>query len=86
MACQLAGAPSTGLDIHIPHNLKEVKKEKADINFPVPWWRESGGRVSNDNRIQAENKYTISQMQVASEKFPQEDPQICLSLGVSVII
>lgn len=29
VACELVGAPSTGLDIHMPHNLKEVGKEKT---------------------------------------------------------
>lgn len=39
-----------------------------------------------ENPVQNENKYVVSQMQVASEKFPEvpnpwEDPQTCYLLG-----
>lgn len=86
MVCQLVRVPSTGLELHAPHNLKDVGKEKThSFLFPC------GGILdeSNDNTVQIENKRF--QLQVASEKFPeitnpQEDPQTCYLSGVSMIM
>lgn len=35
VVCQLAGVPSTGLELHTPHNLKDVGKDKTH-SFLLP--------------------------------------------------